>query len=54
MIDEEQEQQGNWENEGGASAPEEQTTPKGLEISVPKRKDIVDALRKLVHPVKKS
>jgi hypothetical protein len=30
-----------------------QKTPKGLEIPVPKRKDVMDALRKLVQPVKK-
>jgi hypothetical protein len=30
-----------------------QRTPKGLEIPVPKRKDVMDALRKLVQPVKK-
>jgi hypothetical protein len=30
-----------------------QRTPKGLEIPVPKRKDVMDALRKLVQPAKK-
>jgi hypothetical protein len=30
-----------------------QKTPKGLEIPVPKRKDIMASLRKLVQPVKK-
>jgi hypothetical protein len=30
-----------------------QRTPKGLEIPLPKRKDVMDALRKLVQPVKK-
>ena len=30
-----------------------QTTPKGLEIPVPKRKKVMDDLRKLVQPVKK-
>ena len=31
-----------------------QTTPKGLEIPVPKRKDLMDAFRKIVGaPVKK-
>jgi hypothetical protein len=30
-----------------------QRTPKGLEIPVPKRKDVMDALRKLVQPPKK-
>jgi len=26
-----------------------QTTPKGLEIPVPKRRDLMDAFRKIVH-----
>lgn len=30
-----------------------QRTPKGLEIPVPKRKDVMDALKKLVQPAKK-
>ena len=30
-----------------------QKTPNGLEIPVPKRKDVIDALRKLVQPTKK-
>jgi hypothetical protein len=30
-----------------------QKTPKGLEIPVPKRKDVEDDLRKLVQPKKK-
>jgi hypothetical protein len=30
-----------------------QRTSKGLEIPVPSRKDVEDALRKLVQPVKK-
>jgi hypothetical protein len=30
-----------------------QKTPKGLEIPVPKRRDLLDALRKVVQPVKK-
>jgi hypothetical protein len=30
-----------------------QRTPKGLEIPVPKRKDVMDAFRKIVKPVKK-
>jgi hypothetical protein len=29
-----------------------QTTPKGLEISVPKRGDLMDSLRKLIKPAK--
>ena len=36
-----------------ASVPK-QTTPKGLEIPVPKRKELMDAFRKIVHaPPKK-
>ena len=31
-----------------------QKTPKGSEIPVPKRQDVLDALKKLVQPVKKS
>ncbi|HVS85100.1 MAG TPA: hypothetical protein VHD91_05680 [Gaiellaceae bacterium] len=34
--------------------PATQTTPKGLEIPVPKRRDVLDALRKLVQPPRKS
>ena len=30
-----------------------QKTPKGLEIPVPKRRDVMDAFRKIVGPVKK-
>jgi hypothetical protein len=30
-----------------------QTTPKGLEIPVPKRREVMDALRKIVQPAKK-
>jgi hypothetical protein len=46
--------QEDWDNEGGASAPEPtQKTPKGLEIPVPKRKDVMASLRKLVQPEKK-
>jgi hypothetical protein len=39
-----------------ADKPQEpkQTTPKGLEIPVPKRKDVMGALRKIIQPVKKS
>jgi hypothetical protein len=29
-----------------------QKTPKGLEIPVPKRREVMDALRKLARPVK--
>jgi hypothetical protein len=54
MTGEAQEQQNDWENEGGASTPEpKQKTPKGLEIPIPKRKAVMDALRKLVQPAKK-
>jgi hypothetical protein len=35
------------------ASDEKQTTPKGLEIPVPKRKDVMDAFRKIVRPVKK-
>ena len=31
-----------------------QVTPKGLEIPVPKRRDLMDAFKKLIQPVKKS
>lgn len=37
----------------GDSQEPKQRTPKGLEIPVPKRKDVLDALRKLVQPTKK-
>jgi hypothetical protein len=30
-----------------------QRTPKGLEIPVPKRRDLMDAFRKIVHAPKK-
>jgi hypothetical protein len=30
-----------------------QKTPKGLEIPVPRRKELMDAFRKIVGPVKK-
>jgi len=30
-----------------------QRTPKGLEIPVPKRKEVMDAFRKIVHAPKK-
>lgn len=32
---------------------EKQITPKGLEIPVPKRKDLMDSLRKIIRPAKK-
>jgi hypothetical protein len=41
--------QTDWESEGGAVAPEpKQMTPKGLEIPVPKRRDLMDSFRKIV------
>jgi hypothetical protein len=47
-------EQDDWENEGGASSPEpRQKTAKGLEIPVPKRRDVMDTLRKLIQPAKK-
>jgi hypothetical protein len=46
--------QTDWEGEGGASAPEpKQRTRKGHEIPVPKRRDLMDAFRKIVQPIKK-
>lgn len=45
------EQQTDWEDEGGATAPEPtQKTPTGLEIRVPKRHEVMDALQKVVKP----
>ena len=35
------------------SAGPKQTTPKGLEIPVPKHREVMDALRKLAQPVKR-
>jgi hypothetical protein len=29
-----------------------QTTPKGLEIPVPKRREVVDAFRKIIRPAR--
>jgi DNA-binding cell septation regulator SpoVG len=39
-----------------ADKPQEPTqqTEKGLEIPVPKRKEVMDAFRKIARPVKKS
>jgi hypothetical protein len=34
---------------GNAQGPK-QKTPKGLEIPVPKRKEVMDALRKIIKP----
>jgi hypothetical protein len=40
-----------WENEGGASKRDQtQKTPEGLEIPVPKRREVMDALRKVTRP----
>ena len=36
-----------------SSDESKQVTPKGLEIPVPKRKDLMDALRKIVHAPKR-
>ena len=36
-----------------ASDEPKQKTPKGLEIPVPKRRDLMDAFRKIVHAPKK-
>jgi hypothetical protein len=35
------------------AARAEAKTPKGLEIPVPKRRDLMDAFRKIIKPVKK-
>jgi hypothetical protein len=35
-----------------ASDEPKQKTPKGLEIPVPKRKELMDAFRKIIGPVK--
>jgi len=40
--------------EAAAGDAPKQKTPKGLEIPVPKRRDVMDALRKLVQPAKKT
>lgn len=55
MTDKSQESQTDWESEGGAVEPEPtQKTPKGLEIPVPKRKEVMDAFRKIIGaPAKK-
>ena len=46
--------QGRLGERGGAVGREPtQKTPKGLEIPVPKRREVIDALRKLVQPAKK-
>ncbi|MGZ4289042.1 MAG: hypothetical protein ACXVRI_12690 [Gaiellaceae bacterium] len=36
-----------------ASDEPKQRTPKGLEIPVPKRKEVMDGFRKVIPPVKK-
>lgn len=52
MTDKKQDdQKTDWEDEGGATAPEsKQKTPKGLEIPVPKRSEVMDALGKVAKP----
>jgi hypothetical protein len=48
-----QDPQTDWEGEGGAVEPEpKQKTPKGLEIPVPKRSEIMDAFKKIIRPKK--
>lgn len=48
-VKKQEEQQSDWEDEGGASAPEpKQKTPKGLEIPVPTRDEIMDVFRRFV------
>ena len=40
--------QTDWEDEGGTSPPEpKQRTSKGLEIPVPKRREVMDAFKKI-------
>jgi hypothetical protein len=55
MPDKKQEdQQSDWEDEGGSTAPEpRQKTSKGLKIPVPKRQDVLDALGKAAKPPEK-
>jgi hypothetical protein len=44
--------QSDWEDEGGATAPEpKQRTEKGLEIPVPKRKDVRRVFEKAARSV---
>jgi hypothetical protein len=46
--------QTDWEGEGGSIESEsKQTTAKGLEIPIPKRKELMDAFRKIVQPAKR-
>jgi hypothetical protein len=56
MTDKPQEPaQSSWEDEGGALVPERKhKTSNGLEIPAPKGRNVMDALRKVVQPVKKS
>jgi len=43
--------QADWEDEGGTPAPEpKQKTRTGLEIPVPKRRHVMDALAKIARP----
>jgi hypothetical protein len=54
MIDTTQEDpKADWEGEGGATPEPKQRTPEGLEIPVPKRRNLADAFRKLIRPVKR-
>lgn len=41
------------EQEPVQEQPATQRTPKGYEIPVPKRRDLLDAFRKIIQPVKK-
>lgn len=51
--DKQEDSQTNWEDEGGAPAPEPKSkTPKGLEIPTPKRREFKDSLRKMFQPDK--
>lgn len=42
------------EQEPMSEKPATQRTEKGLEIPVPKRRDLMDAFRKIIQPIKKS
>jgi hypothetical protein len=43
----------NWREVKHKKDEPKQTTPKGLEIPVPKRKELMDAFKRIVGPVKK-
>jgi hypothetical protein len=53
MSQDVQEDKRDWEDEGGAPAPEPTQKPKGSEIPVPTRQRIVDGFRVIVQPVRK-